>query len=128
MSRRLRLPLLLALTFCLGVLLGHTLTRRDPPAADPAARLRERAPDLHVAPAGSGAFFVTDRPRDRAELEALVMNPSRLESWKGVVRSWPVAPDDRVDDSGWGRAGFRQGGHAYFGDPQLVRRIKAALR
>ncbi len=133
MSRRPALLFLLALTFCLGVLVGHGVRRqpRQPLPDSPiglAGRLESRGLSLRYIPAPWGDAILTETDAPAEKLLSLWRDPRRIPEWSGTVYVERDRGHGEVDDSGWGECGCRVGNLLIFGDPKLVRRIKSALR
>jgi hypothetical protein len=94
--------------------------------------LAARGPRLHVTPGSTvgdlgAGFYLSEQPRDRDSLLVLCCSRRFIDRWSGVVnvvceRDMEVLPND------WGACGLRAGRLLLFGDPQLVVRIREALR
>jgi hypothetical protein len=136
--RAIRLPLL-ALAAASAVVVGHDSYR--PPGRPASVRelvdqLRQRRLCLHVVPVSrmtqdldDGAFLCAGE-RPWRELNGLRLPAANRGDWAGVVqaRPWPANDDTvafLVQDGQTDTA--RVGDVLLFGDPQLLRRIVAAL-
>jgi hypothetical protein len=105
--------------------------RRDPPPQNPlgiAARLEARGLPLRYIPApwGDAVLTETDAPPDK--LLTRWRDPSQIAFWQGTVYVEVDRGHGPTDDFGWGECGWRCGRLLFFGDPQMIRRIKAAVR
>ena len=88
---------------------------------------------LHATPAerngGHRAVYLTTRETSADEIGRLNKAPERLPSWHGVLYA------ERVDDAerrqvmldAWGDAGRSAGPFVFYGDPELVSRVRAIL-
>jgi hypothetical protein len=70
--------------------------------------------------------YLTVQPLHIGELQTLVANPSRAAQWKGIVR-FVRLPDGISDPLDYGEFGFVLGNLQVFGDPALLRQIRAAV-
>ena len=95
------------------------------------ARLRERGLQLHLyTPEGAQgavghALYLTDGPREVAELKALPRDPGCLGRWRGAAFAEELAGPALSELEGAGVLRF--GRVVFFGDPELLARIQGAL-
>lgn len=125
-----------ALAACLA--LAALYAGRGPASTPPAdhlpgvpARLRERGLELHLyTPEGAQgevghALYLTDGPREVAELKALPRDPRCLGRWRGVAFAEELAGSAVTQLEGAGVLRF--GRVVFFGDPELLALIQEAL-
>jgi hypothetical protein len=89
---------------------------------------------LRVVPTAPGAeitvnAFVTVEDRPWADLAGLLKDPRLIGRWKGIVFcEYTPSPTVRADEfENWGECGWWAPPFAFFGDPQLLAQIRAAL-
>jgi hypothetical protein len=121
-----------------GAALGTLLGRAHPPPAaaashyDLAARVSARVPGLRVVhpngPEGlSWGLYLTTTDRPRQELLALVRDRPDDPRWRGTVYCWRVVEGvERIDPDDVEVEGSP--GLLLWGDPDLIRRIREAMR
>jgi hypothetical protein len=94
--------------------------------------LSQKAPELHVVPRRENGpvdgLWVSVRPLDRDQLPNLSRIHERGDRWQGIVfceqvREGFVIPKEIIHD--WGEYGLQIGPFLFFGDPDLLRRIRA---
>jgi hypothetical protein len=118
------------------VVAGHCPRRALPQSPTQlVAQLEKAGVQFHIVPVSANSqdldngLFLCVRECSRTEL-ILPRSGSYGEKWAGVVHIQRL-PDEEMtgywlDD--WGRFGAAVGGLAVFGDPELIGRIKKALR
>jgi hypothetical protein len=95
------------------------------------SRLRQHGVALHLyTPEGAQgevghALYLTAGPREIADLKALPRSPERLGRWQGVAFAEELAEPAQQELDGAGV--LRYGRVVFFGDPELLARIRAAL-
>jgi hypothetical protein len=102
-----------------------------------AARLSQGTPPLHVVMlhqrVPEGPMYVCIEPRSPESLQELLCYPSRVKAgqWRGIVfcqqkgeQCWIL--DDFIHDN-WGEYGTRIGPFVFFGDPELLQRIRKEI-
>jgi hypothetical protein len=102
-----------------------------------AARLSQRTPPLHVVllhqRKPEGPMWVSIGPRSPEFLQGLVCDPKRATAgqWRGIVycqrdgEKYRIL-DDFIHDH-WGEYGMRIGPFVFFGDLELLQRIRAEI-
>jgi hypothetical protein len=95
------------------------------------SRLRQRGVALHLyTPEGAHgevghALYLTAEPREIADLKALPRAPDRLARWQGAAFAEELAEPAQQGLEGPGALHY--GRVLFFGDPELLARIRAAL-
>jgi hypothetical protein len=143
MSARRPLPRwILAVAFAgcaAAVPLAHWLLHRhgDPPGtlAELATLVRQSEPSLCAVPMAEhdpeAGLYLCEQPRPRERLQLLRRFPEQSDRWRGVV----FCERDRhlggeIGESEWqrwGAYGMRIGPFVFFGDPDLLGRIRRAI-
>jgi hypothetical protein len=121
-----------------GVTLASRLLRppRSPPRTlgELAEVLRRSDPPLYAVPmadhSSEEGVYICERPRPREDLQWLRRSPKHAARWRGVVFCERAGgairvPEDQLES--WGEHGLRVGPFVLFGDPALLRRIRAAI-
>jgi hypothetical protein len=133
-----RLPLLALATAAVAVLAYDVYPRRPPPRSvgELVDRLRERSLCFVVVPASQtdpnvdNGVYLCVRDRSPEELVQLPRLAPRRADWAGVVHAerWP-AHELFLGDFAWEAppCAARVGDVLLFGDPEMLRRIVAAL-
>ena len=111
--------------------------RPEPPADVPAliSRLKDKGVRLTVVPMRdngdlrAGVYLVDGPAPERVLRRWLCRVPEseRAAQWAGVVFV-EASPNPSVLEDSWGDHGLRVGDLLFFGDPELLARIDAALR
>jgi hypothetical protein len=126
---------------CVAGLALHGCREGGRPAAPPGPRsipeladlLRERGLRLHLAPTGRDADlsrngFLTTSPRTFEELNRLQKTLDRAGLWRGVVYCEVNTPQNRSELlQRSGEYALTAGPFVFFGDPELLHDIEAAL-
>jgi hypothetical protein len=121
-------------------------SRQPPPAPSPLAglgdwdvpqlvrHLRNRGLALRLVPTGQAArisdkAYLTATELGFADLNLLLMVRDHAARWSGAVYCERVRPAGSRDDQVllWGDCGLSVGPFIFFGDPRLLREIRAAL-
>ncbi len=95
------------------------------------SRLRQHGVALHLyTPEGAQgevghALYLTVEPREVAGLKALPRSPERLGRWQGIAFAEELADPAQQQLDGDGV--LRYGRVLFFGDPELLTRIRGAL-
>jgi hypothetical protein len=101
---------------------------------DLVASLEGRGVPLHLSPTGPGAntrihAYLSTTAKPAAELYWLVKDTRTMHPWAGVV--YCELSRNYEDREGvveeWAECGLRAGPFVFFGDPQLLARIRTAL-
>jgi hypothetical protein len=73
--------------------------------------------------------FLTREERAWTDLGGLPKDPSKARSWSGIVYCECATREEAREDvlAGWGECGLRAGPFVFFGDPELLAEIRAAL-
>ena len=127
-----------------AVMIPLTGQRLRQPASPPrtlaelSARLSQCQPPLYVTRQSQnspeGAMYVCTMPRSREQLCGLACDPKGVErgQWQGIVlcrmngeMTW--IEDDFIHEH-WGQYGMRIGQLVFFGDPDLLQRIRAEMQ
>jgi hypothetical protein len=86
-------------------------------------------PTAEHCPLNRGAYLTTtDQPWER--LNGLLKNPDAIDEWEGTVfcvRATQAPEDEDPRLEMWGDCGLRLGPFLFFGDRQLLARIRDAL-
>jgi hypothetical protein len=72
--------------------------------------------------------YLTTSPRTFDEVNALYKSPEAQDAWRGVVYcevTSAAVQQDMLDQ--WGPLGMAAGPYVFFGDPELLRAIRATL-
>lgn len=101
------------------------------------ARLSRCTPPLHFVSMypsrPEGPMWICRRPQAIEYLRAMVRDPSRVQAgrWNGIVFCEPKRGKALIDDEfirdHWGECGMRIGKLLFFGDPDLLERIREAI-
>jgi hypothetical protein len=127
---------LIPAAFVLGALAGHSMrpaggTEANRPirnAYDLAGRLEAGGLHLrYVAADLWGDAFLTEKDLPLEKLALLRRDPGAAAAWEGTVHVERDRGYGPTDTEGWGRYGWRTEGFLFFGDPNLVRRIRECL-
>jgi len=105
--------------------------------AELSERLRRCTPRLHFVPQfpdrAELPMWVCAGPQSREQLWGLICDPERVKKgqWHGIVlckgtTDFCQIPDEFIRDS-WGEYGMRIGRFVFFGDPDLLQRIREAI-
>lgn len=100
--------------------------------------LSQNAPDLYVVPPIEDrpecGLYICMHPQPRGQLVRLVRNPkiigtSRLGEWQGVVFLDRLGNIDLLAEEiqTWGEHGLQIGPYVFFGDPDLLQRIRKVI-
>jgi hypothetical protein len=96
--------------------------------------LQGRGLPLHLSPTGPGAntrvnAYLTTTAKPGAELYWLLKDRKAMQRWAGVVYCERLGrPEDREESvESWAECGLRAGPFVFFGDPELLARIRTAL-
>jgi hypothetical protein len=102
-----------------------------------AEQVRKTDPNLHLIPASKTGdldegFYLSERSTSWREVSSLICNPERKHRWRGVAlcrenKLNPSRDEVRHEIAEWGDGGLLLGYITIVGDPELVRRIRAAL-
>lgn len=101
------------------------------------ARLSQSTPPLHIVrlypSRPEGPMWVCDRPQSVEDLRGMIRDPHRVQAgrWRGIVFCQRLAGKSVICDEfirdNWGECGMRVGSIVYFGDPELLERIRAEV-
>lgn len=103
--------------------------------ADLAGRLKERLPGIHViSPRADGEFcngaYLCGSAHKREDLDLawLRRQPEWAAHWTGVVFCDRMGSQTQTYTTGWGDNGLQVCPFLFFGDAELIARIRDALR
>jgi hypothetical protein len=129
------LAILAVCAFCLGLMTHHLLWQNQPPSypqtpLDVARRLEVKGLHFRLETTSSPTtiYFFTGRPPSEIG-NGLPRDPSDLARWRGIflceytpISSMPTSLDEESECC------FRIGRLLFFGDPELLARVKRALQ
>jgi len=117
--------------------LRHRIVSLPRSQTELSARLSRCTPPLHVVQQvrdiPESPIWVCVRPQSREHLRGLFLDPGRVREgrWQGIVLcqlegKGSVITDDFIREA-WGEYGMRIGTFVFFGDPDLLQRLREVI-